>query len=319
MNLFNAIESYVALRRTLHSSGFQTDERGLLSFGRMLGDIPVAEITSRDCDEFCRSKFSGIAVPNRRQQTLRGFFRYLVARGHLAASPLRLPWRGVRSTFRPYVYSRDEIRRLLDETSDLFMRRRIVTPGTHRTMLLSLYGAGLRAGEALRLRIADADLKGRILTIWNSKFHKSRLVPIGRPLAAALGRHLTERLTFPMPAGDRSTFFATRRGEPIKLQWLENNFSKLREKAGIRGFGESRHIRYPRLHDLRHAFAVHRLVSWYRQGLDVQTRLAWLSTYMGHASVEGTQTYLSMTHELLSEASARFERYACPLKGGDLQ
>jgi integrase/recombinase XerD len=314
MKLFEAIEAYVALRRTFYHSGFRTDEAVLTSLGRAVGDVPVAEITPRDCEEFCRSKYPGVAIPNRRQQALHGFFTYLVARGHLSASPLRRPWRGVRSTFRPYVYSREEIHKLLAGTATLFKRRGQMTPGAHRTILLTLYGAGLRAGEALRLRIADVDLRQRILTIWNSKFHKSRLVPVGRTLAAALEAHLKERSTIPMPEGDRSTFFATRHGKAIKLQWLEKAFSNLRREAGIVGFGERRHIKFPRLHDLRHAFAVHRLVSWYRQGLDVQTRLAWLSTYLGHASVEGTQTYLSMTHELLSEASARFERYACPVK-----
>lgn len=314
MKLFAAIEAYVALRRTFHHTGFLTDERMLKSFGRALGDVPLSEITSGDCEEFCRNKYPGIAIPNRRQQTLRGFFNYLIAREHLATSPLRLPWRGVRSSFRPYVYSREEIRKLLEGTTAIFKRLGQVTPATLRTIILLLYGAGLRAGEALRLRISDVDSRRRILTIWNTKFHKSRLVPLGRDLAAALERHFKDRLALPVPVGDRSVFFATRGGEAIKIQWLDAAFFRLRNQVGIRGYGEQRHIRFPRLHDLRHAFAVHRLVAWYREGVDVQTRLAWLSTYLGHASVEGTQTYLTMTHELLAEASARFERYACPVK-----
>lgn len=314
MKLFEAIDAYVSLRRTFSHTGFLTDQRVLVSFGRAVGDLPVAQVTARDCDDFCRSKYPGIAVPNRKQQALQGFFKYLIARKRLAASPLRLPSRGVRSTFRPYVFSREEIRRLLDGTATLFRRRRIVTSGVLRTMLLTLYAAGLRAGEALRLRVGDVDLRHRILTVWNSKFHKSRLCPIGHPLATALSSHLRQRQDLPLPKGDASAFFSTEDGNAINLQWFEGAFSELRQKAGILGFGERRHLRFPRLHDFRHAFAVHRLVSWYRQGLDVQSRLAWLSTYLGHTSVEGTQTYLTMTHELLSEASARFERYACPVK-----
>jgi site-specific recombinase XerD len=314
MKLFEAIEAYVSLRRTFNHLGFLTDQRILISFGRAVGDRPIAEVTSQDCDDFCRSKYAGIAVPNRKHQTLRGFFNYLIARAHLATSPLRLPSRGVRSTFRPYVFSREEIRKVLDGTATLYRRRRQVTPKALRTLLLTLYAVGLRAGEALRLRISDVDLKRRILTVWNSKFHKSRLCPIGGSLASALSKHLKERQSFPMPNGNDSAFFGTSKGKAINLQWLEDALRQLREKAGILGFGERRHIRFPRLHDFRHAFAVHRLVAWYREGLDVQSRLAWLSTYLGHTSVEGTQTYLTMTHDLLSEASARFERYACPKK-----
>lgn len=314
MKLYEAIEAYVSLRRTFNHLGFLTDQRMLISFGRAVGDIALSEMTSQDCDDFCRSKYPGIAFPNRKQQALRGFFNYLIARGHLATSLLRLPSRGVRSTFRPYVYSREEIRKLLNGTATLFRHRRQVTPEALRTILLTLYAAGLRAGEALRLRIADVDLRRRILTVWNSKFHKSRLCPIGGSLSASLAKHLKERQALPLPLGNDSAFFATMEGKVINLQWIEAAFYQLREKTGILGFGERRHIRYPRLHDFRHAFAVHRLVAWYRQGFDVQSRLPWLSTYLGHTSVEGTQTYLTMTHELLSEASARFERYACPKK-----
>jgi integrase len=111
-----------------------------------------------------------------------------------------------------------------------------------------------------------------------------------------------------MPADARSAFFATRKGTAISLNMLEKVFVRVRERAGLRRPPGARW--QPRLHDLRHAFAVHRLVAWYREGADVQACLPLLSTYLGHVNVAGTQAYLTMTPELLAEASKRFERYA---------
>ena len=103
--------------------------------------------------------------------------------------------------------------------------------------------------------------------------------------------------------------FLTRTGTPVARHTAENVFSRLRVRAGVLNQDGSRY--QPRLHDLRHAFAVHRLVSWYRQGADVQRLLPQLATYLGHVHIAATQRYLTLTPELLHEASQRFERYAC--------
>jgi site-specific recombinase XerD len=152
------------------------------------------------------------------------------------------------------------------------------------------------------------DLDDRVLAIWDTKFFKSRLVPIGTALTVALHAYRSARKYLPMPAGARSAFFASRTGGAISLSRLEKVFVRLREHAGIRNPPSARW--QPRLHDMRHSFAVHRLVAWYREGADVQACLPLLSTYLGHANVSGTQAYLTMTPELLAEASKRFERYA---------
>lgn len=111
-----------------------------------------------------------------------------------------------------------------------------------------------------------------------------------------------------MPTDVRSSFFASRTGAAISLAMLEKVFVRLREHTGIRRPADARW--QPRLHDLRHTFAMHRLITWYRQGADVQACLPLLSTYLGHVNISGTQAYLTMTPELLTEASKRFERYA---------
>ena len=231
-----------------------------------------------------------------------------MTRGHLSASPLPEPAPRIPRSFEPYIYSRDELQRLLDATEILEDNRSPLQHTTFRTLLLVLYGAGLRPSEGLRLRCCDVDLDERVLAIWDTKFFKSRLVPIGTALAAALGTYHKARQHLPMPAGTRSAFFASRTGGAITLSRLEKVFVRLREHAGIQSPPGARW--QPRLHDMRHAFAVHRLIAWYREGADVQACLPLLSTYLGHVNVSGTQTYLTMTPELLAEASKRFERYA---------
>lgn len=307
MTLTEATESYVTLKRSL-GAVFSAETRILRSFARTLGDIPLDTIDRQATHAFCRGSGPPTRWWERKHQTLRGFFAYLVARGHLAASPL--PERGPRipRSFEPYIYSRDELKRLLDATAILEDSRSPLQQATFRTLLLILYGAGLRPSEGLRLRCSDVDLDERVLTIWDTKFFKSRLVPIGTALAAALDTYHKARRGLPMPAAARSTFFASRAGGAITLSRLEKVFVRLREHAGVQRPQGARW--QPRLHDMRHAFAMHRLIAWYRQGVDVQACLPLLSTYLGHVNLSGTQAYLTMTPELLAEASKRFESYA---------
>jgi integrase len=309
MTLGAALERYVTLKRAL-GAVFSVDARILRAFARRVGDVPLASISAAACQAFCQGAGPPTRFTLRKHESLRGFFRYLVGRGDLRASPLPEPAPPVRSAFRPYIYSRDELRRLFEATATLASRRALVQPETVRTLLLLLYGAGLRAGEALRLRRCDVDLAERVLTIWDTKFFKSRLVPLGASLGAALARYWSWRARLPLPGGDRAPFFATRIGQTIPLARLEQAFVRLRQQAGVRRPPSERW--QPRLHDLRATFAVHRLLAWYREGADLHARLPLLATYLGHTTLAGTQTYLTLTPELLGEASRRFLRYASP-------
>ncbi|MCY3598167.1 MAG: tyrosine-type recombinase/integrase [Rhodospirillales bacterium] len=307
MTLFEATEAYITLRRSL-GAVFSSDARILRSFARTLGDIPVQGIDPKMAQAFCRG--TGPPTPwwERKDGSLRGFFAWLVSRGHLAACPLPSQRPRVRRSFTPKIYSREELQRILDATEILQDRRYPLWQSTVRTLLLVLYGAGLRPGEGLRMRWCDVDLGERVLSINNTKFFMSRLVPIGAALADALSEYSSERRDLPMPAGVHSAFFATSEGLPISLRQLESAFARLRKHADVHGPPGS--CRKPRLHDARHTFAVHRLVAWYREGVDVQACLPLLSTYLGHVNLSGTQAYLPMTPDLLEEASQRFARYA---------
>jgi len=306
MKLHNAIASYLSLKRSL-GFVFAAETRILQAFERDRGNVPLEGISPEACQAFCRGAGPPTRWWERKHQALRGFFAYLLSRGRLAASPLAESGPRMPRSFQAYIYSRDELQRLLDATATLESRRWPMQPLTFRTLLLVLYAAGLRPGEGLRLRCADVDLKERVLAIWDTKFFKSRLVPIGADLAKALDAYRAARQCLPMPSGTRSPFFASPSGSTISLAKLEQIFVRLREHTGIR---RAQARWQPRLHDLRHSFAVHRLIAWYREGADVQACLPLLATYLGHINLSGTQTYLTMTPQLLAEASQRFERYA---------
>jgi len=307
MKIAEAVDSYLTLKRSL-GAVFSAETRILRSFARALGDISLDAIDREVTYAFCRGTGPPTRWWERKHYALRDFFAYLMARGQLSTSPLPELAPRIPRSFEPYVYSRDELQRLLDSTEILADNRSPLQHTTFRTLLLVLYGAGLRPSEGLRLRCCDVDLDERVLAIWDTKFFKSRLVPIGTTLTMALSTYGKARRNLPMPAGARSAFFALGTGGTISLGRLEKVFVRLREHAGIRSPLGARW--QPRLHDMRHAFAVHRLVAWYREGADVQACLPLLATYLGHVNVSGTQAYLTMTPELLAEASRRFERYA---------
>jgi site-specific recombinase XerD len=166
----------------------------------------------------------------------------------------------------------------------------------------------LRVREAINLNHADMDLADAVLTVRHTKFYKSRLVPFGAQLRDVLAQYAASRPSAASESEGTASFFTMRTGARVSQRALEDRFRQLCELAGVRRSDGARY--QPRLHDLRHTFAVHRLTSWYRQGANVQQLLPHLSVYLGHVYLCSTQVYLSMTPELLQEAGARFEKYA---------
>jgi integrase len=208
----------------------------------------------------------------------------------------------------PYIYTVEELKRLLAATEMLQTPLSPLLASTMRTLLLLLYGTGMRVGEALSLTLADVDLENRVLRVRDAKFFKTRLVPIGPRLTRVLSDYRSERGRLPLLAGEASAFLATRTGLHLDYKRVSKLFGRLRQAAEIRREATARY--QPRIHDLRHSAAVHRVIAWYRTGADVQRLLPQLATYLGHVDVASTQRYLTMTAELLNEASLRFERYA---------
>jgi integrase/recombinase XerD len=305
MKLSQVVAAYVAHRQAM-GMRFHTEARILRSFSRLSEDVTMQEITAEQLLAFLVGTGPITRYWERKHSALGGLYRFAVARGYVDHSPLPRTVPQPAQAFVPYIYSHEELRRLLDAVAANDHPRCRIDPDTFRAILLLLYGAGLRISEALALTLTDVDLDAGVLCIRESKFYKSRLVPIGDDLLRILAPYAARRRQH---AGAASPFFVSRGGSAVTRQNAEMAFCRLRVLANVvREAADARH--QPRLHDLRHAFAVHRLVSWYRDGADVQRLLPKLSTYLGHVHIVGTQRYLTLTPELLRQASLRFERYA---------
>lgn len=308
MKTSELIGQYLAARRS-HGTSFKSGQRLLYQFARETGDRRLADVTPQAVSVFLRGRGELSATWNTRYGLLTGLYRFAVARGHMQASPLPEQRPKLPPQITPHVYSRDELQRLLNATDSLASPWSRLQASTYRSLLLLLYATGLRVSEALRLRLADLDRAQRTLMVRETKFYKTRLVPVGEAAAHLLVRYVDRRCReLPMPQGTSSALFASRSGHRLAYQRVVTLFQKIRAEAGIGCPPGER--RPPRLHDLRHTAAVHRVVSWYHEGKDVQLLLPRLATYLGHASIASTQRYLSMTPDLLHQASIRFAEYA---------
>jgi site-specific recombinase XerD len=308
MNINDLITQYVTFRRTL-GERCKTNENVLRSLCRTVGpQTRINRILVKDVAKFLAGNGPITNAWHVKYSALKGFFQFAVVRGYVNEVPLPVERPKRLPILVPYIYSRAELRRMLDAISSLRQLPTRIEPQTMRAILLVVYGAGLRRQEVLDLSIADVDLPNALLTIRNTKFFKSRLVPIGKDLTKVLSDYARWRAAN-HPAPGAETCFFLGRDEAAICQWtLDQAFSRLRKHAGVQRSDGGRY--QPRLHDLRHTFAVHRLTSWYRQGLDVQRLVHHLSVYLGHAHLTDTQVYLTMTPELLKQASTYFERYA---------
>jgi integrase len=272
-----------------------------------VGDPDISQVDSGTALAFIAGTGPVTSFWHRKFETLTGFYRFAIGRRHVALSPLPTTAPKRPQPLVPYIYGAEELRRLLAATVIIDLRKCQLQGATFRTLLLVLIGTGLRVGEAMSLTVDDVDLAESLLTVRESKFYKSRLVPMGPRLTEALCVYAKGRRK-PRSNGAESPFFSTRGGTALTHRIVHWHFCKLRVAADVRRDDGGRY--QPRLHDFRHTFAVRRLVAWYREGADVQRLLPQLSTYLGHVHIGATQRYLTMTPELLNEANRRFERYA---------
>src|SRR5215831_1471322 len=193
MKLNQLIAQYVAFRRSLGAK-FEGNETVLHTFARVVGEgRHVGNVKPHQVATFLNGCGPVTRRWHNRYIVLRGFFRYAVSRGYLSASLLPATVPKLPERFKPYIYSREELRRLLDSTAFTQTRRFQMEAYTFRTLLLLLYGAGLRDGEALSLNLEDVDLQEAVLTIRDTKFYKSRLVPLGSELNDVMAEYARQR------------------------------------------------------------------------------------------------------------------------------
>ncbi|MDI3194438.1 tyrosine-type recombinase/integrase [Pseudarthrobacter sp. AL20] len=237
-------------------------------------------------------------VGPRRMTAARGFARYLAGIypgteiPPLGLMPHRQRWRP------PFIYSIADIDALMHQAR--ISIRQPLRAATYETLVGLLAAGGLRIGEAIKLDRSDVDWSGSLLLIRESKFGKSRLVPLHSTAMQALSVYAKLRNELE-PRPEEPSFFVSQTHKRLCYAAVCQTFRQLVNDAGVGDGAPSA----PRLHDLRHTFAVRSLLSWYRTGEDVQAKLPSLSTYLGHREPASTYWYLSAAPELLSLAAAR--------------
>ncbi len=302
------VQDYLVERRSL---GFElvTAERTLMSFARYVDarDNPgplTVELMAQwaRCDE--RQQGAPVTWARRLKQ-LRPFARYLRQFEPRTEVPDTSLFGPLPQRLAPHIYSEQEIVDLLAAARGLTPTGGL-RPATYETLFGLIASAGLRLSEALHLLDADVDLKHDSLTVRQTKFAKSRQLPLLPSVVDALRRYRRTRnrhlkVTADMP------FFVSKTGKGPSSRQVCRVFAQLRQQ--LRWVNRGAH-HAPRIHDLRHRFAVRRLILWHEKGTDVDEAMLALSTYMGHTKISDTYWYLSAVPELMAVAAEKFERFA---------
>jgi len=303
-NWSKMVRQYLTLRRAL---GFKLEWAGteLADFARRLQRDAAAYITVSLALAWAHGTSSALrSRAAYRLSLVRGFARYVSAFDSRTEVPpiSLLPFQPQRA--RPYLYTDDEIRRLLAAalllSPDDALRR-----WTYHVLFGLLTVSGLRIREALYLRLRDVDLKAGVLTVHKAKMGQSRLVPLHPSSQKHLARYLARRGRYFSGREASDYFFVSKRGSRLDGATVRRTFYRLSRQTGLRGATASHG---PRIHDLRHRFATQTLINWYRSGVDAERRISVLSTYLGHVHVADTYWYLSACPELMGYAVKRLEQ-----------
>lgn len=307
MKLSSVVPRYVSHKRSL-GYRFTAEAAILRSFCKTAGKIQIQNIDAEAVLAFISGTGQITETWVKKHRVLSGLYRFAITRKLVESSPLPrdIPKPTV-AAFVPYIYSHEELKRLLGTIPATCAGRSPIEEDVLRIFLLLLYSTGLRLGEALALTRSDVDLHQAYLHIHGTKFFKSRLVPFGKDLTNLLTGYVFRRHECHNASMD-APLFRFEDGSPLSQSAARNAFRRMRKYAGL--WREGGAWRQPRLHDLRHTAAVHRLISWYQSGANLQDMLPKLATYLGHVDLSSTQRYLTMTPELLDLASRRFEQYA---------
>ncbi|MEO8036103.1 MAG: tyrosine-type recombinase/integrase [Acidobacteriota bacterium] len=212
----------------------------------------------------------------------------------------------LRQRRRPHIYSADEIGHVLRIARTFPSPHAPLRPQTLHTMILLAYCSGLRMGEIVRLQLRDFRLDEGTLEIRETKFFKSRRLPLKPSVVTALKEYLAQRAEAGLPQKRDGPLFCHEKGGYAYMT-AEMLLRGVIQAAGLKP-QPGRHG--PRIHDFRHTFVVHRMLAWYEQGINPQSRLPYLSTYLGHRDIHSTLVYLTITQELLGLASERYRNLA---------
>lgn len=312
MNLRARVRQYLRERRRL---GFELRSMGyaLRSFAQHVDKLRNSQpLTVETMTQWARRDRAGSNDPRtwaRRLKILRPFTRWLRQFEPGTEVPDEAIFGRVGARLTPHIYTDQEVVDLLAAAGRL-------NPGLRGITYEALFGllaaTGLRVSEAVRLSTGDVDLKTGMLTIQRTKFAKSRQVPLHPSTVTALRRY--RRLRDPLIEFDHDTPFfvgsrGQHRGQGLSTRQVDRTFAQLRTQLAWPNRGAHS---TPRVHDLRHAFIVRRMLAWHRDGVDIDQAMLALSTYVGHAMVSNTYWYLTAVPELMAIAAAKFEARMSP-------
>jgi integrase len=298
-----------AIGRKYHSE--EAELRLLVRFAAGHGAGRLEDLTPALVDDFLASR------PRARPRSfnhllgvVRGLAQWAVTGELIPASPVRARRRRAGSAPIPFLFDIAQARRLLDAAGVLPDNPRAAHRGqTYQTIFALCYGLGLRAGEACGLRLGDVDPDRQLLIVRGGKFGKSRLVPHGPRIGQLIARQAAQRRADGAGGDAQAPLFTFNGRTAINPCTASQVFHHLVPALGL---AVPDGVCPPRLHSLRHSFAVACLLRWYRDGTDPAGQLFRLSTFMGHVSPASTAVYLTITDELKDEASRRFEAFAAP-------
>ncbi len=293
------IKDFVALKRGLGFK-YDTEETIYSIFDRFTirrGDNTMG-VTRELANEWCKkNENESESYRKHRVICLCQLSTYLCKIGIRSYIP-RIPV--LHSTFTPYIFSKNEVIELFNAADHLRAKRRSM-----KTVLFSipvlirfLYATGVRISEALSLKKNDVNLKDNYFILRDSKNGKERMIPISQSLAEVCREYAANRDKLPLYLAKNACFFISANGSTIRRDAVYRNFRKILKKAGIDYLGEHRG---PRVHDLRHTFSVHSLVLMTESGMDMYCSLPILSTYLGHQSLQATNSYVRLTAEIYPE------------------
>jgi site-specific recombinase XerD len=240
-----------------------------------------------------------------RLSSLRQFCRFLF----LFDVDTYVPGQGLlpprRIKVQPHIYSDEDLAALVHQAACLDVRTQLL-PLTYTTILGLFWVTGLRISEVVKLDLQDVELEAGVLTIRESKFRKSRLVPLHSSTVQALRKYRDERLREPADTAPTAPFFINRRRRRFTCRTLLGTIQTLARRAGVRTLAG----RPPRVHDFRHTFATRTLAAIHASGEDPLARLPVLATFLGHANIANTQVYLHPSLQLLEQAGEHFAAHA---------
>jgi integrase/recombinase XerD len=300
VTLYGAIQGYIGAKHA-RGIGFETAAKILRSFSKTVGDVPLDTITPALMLNFLDGPRTSYSTWRVKFSILKHFFEYWSARGlvdQLPMPPCIPPAIALRQSFVPYIYTRNEVRLLLqaipawESSSWQTWRTNRMDARTFRMYLLTLYATGMRTGEALTLQRNDVDVKRGTITIRGGRSGRVRKIPIGPDLCARLRRYKRGLARIP---NESPYFFVGKDGKALRENSVMIAFRNLRGLAAIQRYDGATY--QPRMHDLRATFAVHRLTSWLRQGGNLNRLIPALSAYMGQVGLGTSERYLKLAPE----------------------